>query len=58
MKWTAHWWGIELEAENDIDNAALRVLLDRLKPKPVDTYDSGELEVEEIEGLTKITFNR
>ncbi len=58
MKWEGYWCGAALFAENEDDNKSLDEMLGKLDKEPRETYDYGKLEVETIEGLRVVTFNR
>lgn len=56
MKWSAYWWGIEIDADTEEDNVILNGLIDTLDKKAVCEYSAGDLEVNETDGLKTLVF--
>jgi hypothetical protein len=65
MKWFTSWWGVEIEAETEEDEALLRCLAELLPDRPIQHYEDGSLTTSdklktkfiEHEGFT-LTFHR
>jgi len=58
MKWMADWDHIELIAESEEDNRVLGLLTLQLDPKPIATYEGGELVEEDRNGFKAVIFER
>lgn len=44
MKWSSHWWGVQILAEDKADEIVLRAFLERLPKKAHRAYDEGDWE--------------
>ena len=56
MKWYTHWWGVELEAENDDEKMLLLLVKDSLREEATQDYECTS-EVR-LEGGTKLVIHR
>jgi hypothetical protein len=56
MRWRAHWWGTEILAETEDDEALLEQLMFRLPGRAFKAYGSGELLRETEDGKLKLVF--
>lgn len=58
MKWKGYWHGIELISETKEEDELLNKLVTTLDKKPTESYDYGDIEIDEKNGRSVIMFNR
>jgi hypothetical protein len=58
MKWQSDWNKIELISESDEDDRILGLLTLQLDPKPIQTYEGGEMIEDKKDGRKVVTFER